>query len=198
MKYFSAEEVRDIAIAVAVITLVFSFNPLQRVFQGAPILDFPRMPLYFVAVMIAFLLHELAHKFVSMKFNSVAIFKLWPQGVLLALFMMIFGLKFVAAGAIMISPYRFGRWGFRRRELTGSEMGLVAFAGVAVNLFFALFFSLFSGEIFAFLAYINAILFIFNMLPIPPLDGSKIMQWSIGIWAILFIIGAFLVLPYFL
>jgi Zn-dependent protease len=198
MKYFSNEEIRDIIIAVAVITLVFSFTPLQQIFQGSPILDFAKLPLYFVAVVIAFLLHELAHKFVAMKFNSVAFFKLWPQGVLFALFLMLFGLKFVAAGAVMILPFKFGRWGFRRKELTGSEMGVTALAGPAVNLFFALIFKLFPGSIFSFLSYINAWLYLFNMLPIPPLDGSKVLSWQVGIWTFFFLIGVFLVLPYFL
>ncbi|TAL46749.1 hypothetical protein EPN87_04575 [archaeon] len=202
MKYFSDEEIRDIAIAVVVITFIFAFRPLQEIFQGAAPIDLASLPLYFFIVVIAFLLHELAHKFVAIKFNSSAVFKIWPQGILLALFLMLFGLKFVAAGAVMISPFKFGRWGFRRRDLTGPETGLIALAGVAVNLVFALLFSMinvvYPNPAFALIYFVNAWLFLFNMLPVPPLDGSRIMAWNIGVWALLIIIGAFLLLPFFL
>ena len=34
------------------------------------------------------------------------------------------------------------------------------------------------GELFRFLVMINLLLAGFNLIPVPPLDGSKIMQWS--------------------
>jgi len=64
---------------------------------------------------------------------------------------------------------------------------LVAFAGPASNIFIALFFGLLirSGVIFSFgeaffqisamIVFINLVLATFNMIPIPPLDGSKIL-----------------------
>jgi len=41
-----------------------------------------------------------------------------------------------------------------------------------------------SAEAFiAFGTYTNLYLAFFNMIPIPPLDGSKVMAWNFPIWA---------------
>ena len=64
---------------------------------------------------------------------------------------------------------------------------LVAFAGPATNMFLALIFGLiirFAAEdigvplltAFATIVYINMLLALFNMIPIPPLDGSKVLS----------------------
>jgi Zn-dependent protease len=51
-------------------------------------------------------------------------------------------------------------------------------------------------ELFGLAVFVNLWLAIFNMLPIPPLDGSKVFSWDKRIWTILFavLIGLFLAL----
>lgn len=59
----------------------------------------------------------------------------------------------------------------------------VALAGPAANLILALMFGLITrflnggvfGELLAIIVYINLLLMIFNLMPIPPLDGSRIL-----------------------
>ncbi len=69
--------------------------------------------------------------------------------------------------------------------------GLVAFAGPGTNILIALFFGLlirFSSaqlgpdlaSAFAIIAYINMLLALFNLIPIPPLDGSKVLSTLLG------------------
>jgi len=193
MKYFTKEEIRDLVIAIVAVTLIFSAKTFPNI--G---FDLDNFPVYFLAVITAFLFHELAHKFTAMKFNCAAFFKLWPQGIIFGLILMFTGFKFVAPGAVMIFPFMFGRWGYRRIHLTNTEMGLIALAGPLVNLSFALIFSLLPGAIFNFLFMVNSWLYLFNMLPIPPLDGSKVMMWNTGLWVFFFIIGLALMIPYVL
>lgn len=65
--------------------------------------------------------------------------------------------------------------------------GLVAFAGPGVNIILAFIFGLalrlFGGSLdqglfdaFGTIAYVNMLLALFNLLPIPPLDGSKVLS----------------------
>jgi len=64
----------------------------------------------------------------------------------------------------------------------------IAAAGPAANLFLALIFGIilramsgagyappFLGELFTIIVYLNILLAIFNLVPIPPLDGSKVL-----------------------
>lgn len=64
------------------------------------------------------------------------------------------------------------------------DEALVAGAGPAVNIILALIFSIFirispagpATELFVLIVYINLLLALFNLIPLPPLDGSKILS----------------------
>ena len=59
------------------------------------------------------------------------------------------------------------------------DSAIVAFAGPASNfaaaIVFSLIFRLFPSEIFLFLVTINLVLGLFNLIPVPPLDGYKVL-----------------------
>ncbi len=190
METFTKEEIRDITVSIISLIIIFSWSPFPKF--G---LNLSLVPYFAIIVIVAFLLHELAHKFMARKFNMVAFYKMWPQGILFGLIFMILGLRFVAPGAVVVHPYRFGRWGFRRPrpEAASGEMGLIALAGPATNLLFALLFSLFGGFLFDQLKFINAWLALFNLLPIPPLDGSKVLIWKPWLWGMCIAVALILV-----
>lgn len=95
---------------------------------------------------------------------------------------------------IINSPFLFG-WAkpvpYNPRNLRTQKWGsaLVAAAGPGSNLIIALVFGLALrfipltnsvyvqnlGQIFVFIVFINILLAVFNLIPIPPLDGSKIL-----------------------
>ena len=102
-------------------------------------------------------------------------------------------------------------------KLRGNKLGMtcVALAGIATNLLLALmagliirlagltFGSIF-GNILAFVILINLVLAVFNLIPIPPLDGSRIlMMWlsdeqamKLERMSFFFIILIFILIPY--
>ena len=181
MQTFSLAEVRDLVISVVIITLVFAYPNVQF------------FPIYLLIILVSFVLHELAHKFVAQKFGAVAFYKMWVPGLFLGVLSMFLPFRFFAPGAVVIYQYRFAKWkkkrfGFghsHRGNLTQEEMGLIAVSGPLVNFAIAAIAALFGGAFGGLLASLNALLAFFNMLPVRPLDGSKVMEWKPWLWIFL-------------
>lgn len=183
---FSQGEIIQILIAMAVLTIAFSFAladdpPLANLNEVVN-----NIPLSFLAIATAFVCHEIAHKYMGQKYGYWSEFRMFPQGLLLALFLgVVIGIVFAAPGAVQI----FG-------NPTKEESGKMAAAGPATNLAISgistlLFFSSngYLGYLFFFIAYINAFLAFFNLIPFGPLDGMKIFRWRKEVWILLIIIS---------
>lgn len=181
--WFYLVEIKELAIATVCLTLVLAIYPFG--------IDLSGLPTYFLITLFAFVSHELAHKFTAQKFGAEAHFKLWPAGLAFGFLGAFAGIKFLAPGAVIIYPYKFKRWAFRVLRLESSELGLIALAGPLTNLSVAILFSLLKLNL---LASISAWFAFFNMLPIPPLDGSKVIRWNWGIWLVSTLISFFLVI----
>jgi len=185
---FTGNEIKDIILTIMALTVIFAFP------------NYLDLPIYLVAIIIGFLLHELAHKFMARKFGMAAYYRMWPTGIIFGLLLAGFGLltntplRFVAPGAVVIYPYRFGRWGYRIKHLTTREEGLVSVVGPGVNVFFAFLFMFIPIPGALFISTVNAFLAFFNLLPIPPLDGIKVLKWNIAVWVFLIILSALMVL----
>lgn len=181
---FTKSEVRDLIIAFLVISLCFAIANTGRDINAL----LQILPMIMVGVGAGFILHELGHKFVSMKYGYWAEFKLWPQGLLFALITSFFGFVFAAPGAV----YTYANY------MTDEINGKISVAGPVVNIILAIIFlaiatavyqSAFTSQtsLFIFvvcsLGYsINSFLALFNLLPIGNLDGSKVLRWNVGIW----------------
>ena len=184
MPMFSRIELRDIAIAVAVLTASFTiiFSRRWRLFSDDVMMNALWWVLVsFIMVMSSFILHELAHKFTAQRFGAWSEFRMYPTGLILCLIMSVVGFLFAAPGAVYIRGY-----------ITDEMNGKISIAGPAVNIGIstvALILCLIIGkglsaDIFFLLAYMNAFLAVFNLLPIPPLDGSKVLKWNPAVFAV--------------
>jgi Zn-dependent protease len=91
------------------------------------------------------------------------------------------GIIFGWAKPVPINPYNFKdqKWGALKVAIAGpsSNMALALFFGLLLRFVPSEFFLMVPGMflIFSFTVWINIMLAIFNLLPIPPLDGSWIL-----------------------
>jgi Zn-dependent protease len=190
---FSRLEIRDILLAVSALILGFSI----AFTGGIAGLGSPRwLPnfLFFLAVAViavptGFLLHELMHKAVAQRFGCWAEFRTFRTGLFLALLTSTLGFIFAAPGAVVISGM-----------VTKPQNGRISLAGPGTNLVLTVaFMGLWAavpasapfmsggkfqppwtyGDLISQVARMNLFLAGFNLLPIPPLDGSKVAQWNI-------------------
>jgi len=205
---FSEIEIRDIVVAWFALGVAFFLAETGAIFNLAavtknasflyPILGknyYPTVAQVFLISLFSvgpgFVLHELSHKFVAERHGFWAEFRMWPAGLVIALATSVLGFIFAAPGATYISG----------TNISKSENALISVAGPLTNVGVALIFLpillLGSGvwEVLGFVGlYINLFLATFNMLPIMPLDGAKVFQWSKARWAMIFVPLAVLVL----
>jgi len=162
-----------ISILVSMLSIVFAFQ-MFRV-SDAGIL---------FGVIIGVIFHEIVHKIVAQSLGFESRYKLWEIGVVLV----------IAFAIITRGRMIFAAPGFVVTEGTATkrEHGLISLSAPAANLFLVLVFLMIGGKFAMSAAYINALLAIFNLLPISPLDGSKVFEWDEGIWGIAFVFALIL------
>ncbi len=202
--YIDAEEWTAILTSILAICLSLTFysvglnpQPGQFIFM---------MLVFALTVGPGFVLHEMAHKYVANRFGARARFEAWLWGLLLMLALAIvpqilwkttFGL-FLAPGAVMIFASRIDR----------QQNGLISVAGPMMNLLLAAMFFVASiivvggadlgtatslnatlTMIFVMGTKVNLGLALFNLLPIFPLDGIKVVLWDWKVWLPLFMLA---------
>ncbi|MCX6775322.1 MAG: site-2 protease family protein [Candidatus Micrarchaeota archaeon] len=186
-------EMIDIIVSVLALAFAFSISRLEF------------FPIILLTVGVGFVAHELAHRFVANHYGAKAFYRAWPEGLL---FMFataaITGGKFLfaAPGAVYIySTY-----------LSKRENGIISISGAVMNFLLAIFFlfvavaigvggtpkaDMLAESFISFGTYMNLYLAFFNMIPIPPLDGSKVIAWSFPVWAAFMLILVILVFGIF-
>lgn len=177
------QELKDLATADILLSVGFALV-LSGGLAGAastPAAFISLLPITFLAVTLSFVLHEYMHKIVAQRFGAIAAFRVSFNGLVFTLFTAMFGLMVGVPGATVIYTNTFTR----------REEGLVSLAGPLTN--FAVFLIFLTiGIVFApFLAvhqylneavattmFITVLLAFYNMLPVYPLDGSKVLRWN--------------------
>lgn len=187
---FYSGEMRDLAVAWVALGIAFSIFIFVATGRSVfpDILGALSTPLFgrvfvlsMLTVGVGFLLHEVAHKVVAVKFGQIAAFRADYAMLALCIGAAFAGFLFAAPGAV-----------YHRGRITDRENGLVAVAGPLTNVALAFVFFPFAflggfvGEVGQLGVTINAFLAAFNMIPFGPLDGKSVLSWSRPIFAVVF------------
>jgi len=133
-----------------------------------------------IAFALSFLLHEMAHKFSAQRYRLWAEFRLTMQGALLTLVSVFLPppFKIISPGAVMIVG-----------SGTGKTVGKIAISGPITNIVLSaacIAIATVTQDMFWFVAFINAFLALFNLIPFGIMDGLKVFKWDKMVWAITF------------
>ena len=196
MYSFTRNEIRDLIIAFIVIAIAFAIATVGLDAYGFISI----LPIVMVGVGVGFLLHELGHKYVAMKYGYNSEFKAWPLGLVIALATAFIGWVFAAPGVAHIYA----------DNMTDEINGKISIAGPMANMTLALVFIVIAALTYP-LTYhfgifqliylictvgfsVNSFLAAFNLLPFYSLDGIKVLKWNAKIWIIIFSIAAIMLL----
>lgn len=185
---FSRIELRHILISVIALSFAFTLV-MRRNWWGSDDVVLGFLIFYalsFAIIALSFIPHELGHKFVAQKYGAWSEYRMSERGLLFAILISVMGVLIAAPGAVYIRGY-----------ISEEQNGKISAAGPLINIILSAvaivlwmtFPAGFVGLLLYMLAYINAFLALFNLIPIPPLDGSKVMRWNVGVWVALLALG---------
>ena len=188
---FTKQEIKDLILALIVLSFAITFVIFKK--GGTTFID--ALSLGFFVTLVAFMSHEIiGHKFLAQWYGFDADFKAWNLGLVLGIVTGLLALVspitlvFAAPGAVYIHPYARKKFAFHVAHISKKQYGIISLGGPAVNIvigFLFLFLSFYYS--FSFLASAAAFSFflaIFNLLPVSPLDGSKVFDWNRYIWVL--------------
>lgn len=158
--------------------------------------NLPLAVLRFLLVVPAIILHEVSHGWVAymlgdptakergrLTLNPIPHIDIWGTVILPILMVLTTGFAFGYAKPVPVNPY------LLRKSGVQNGMLLVGVAGPTTNVLLAIVAAIVGRILFAlgslpnivlwmvaWFAYINLVLAFFNLIPIPPLDGSRVVQ----------------------
>ncbi|MCB9362337.1 hypothetical protein H6504_02785 [Candidatus Woesearchaeota archaeon] len=198
MRYFpfNSQEIKAVALTILILAFIVSFNDGSEVFDLGSWMG--NLLLWLVIVAMSFLVKMAGHRLMGLQYGFRVEYSIWWYGILLSLAIAFvsFGHFWVLlTGGIMIHHLTIHRIGWFRYGTNMRALSMIAIAGPIANVLFATFvktlqiwFHLFPEQsiivdrIFLF----NLSLAAYSMLPIPPLDGSKVLFDSRMVYAFAF------------
>jgi Zn-dependent protease len=189
----------DLFIAWIAISISFMIIFLRDIGQADPFTALLFLGISLFTVGIGFILHEMAHKFVAIRYGFWAEFRKDNIMLVVAVAMAaLVGVVFAAPGATLI-------YDISGRGISREQNGWISASGPIVNLLLCIPFVILliigkagplslSGSLMTVIGMVgfsvNAMIAAFNMLPVSVLDGRKVAEWNIPVFLVL-IIAAF-------
>ncbi|MEM0333093.1 MAG: hypothetical protein QXX30_01345 [Candidatus Aenigmatarchaeota archaeon] len=181
--YFQKEEIFELFLSILLLSFIFSTK-----YFAINISKF----FYYISIFLPiFVLKELIQKSFAKRLGYSSKFKLYNVSFILAFFVSFIGIKLAAPGYTELLPYKFSNWKFRRKFFSVEDEGKIIFVGLSVFIIFCIIVTLFNIKE---IKDAFALILIFNLIPILPFDGTKILKWSFSTWSFLFILSVILLI----
>ncbi len=206
---FYPEELKALAISTVALGFAFFYPGIGTLLSTPPQTTLFLFLVYLGIVALAFVPHELAHKITAMKKGCIAVYEMFPTGLMFAIALAILSngsFVFAAPGAVVIYTHYADLWGrVHAVRLSKRDDAIISISGPVANIVFAVLLVVVGllatpGSLVSWVsleaAHVNAFLAFFNLLPIPPLDGSKVFAtervwWGVAILASLVLLVLF-------
>ena len=192
----SKEEIKALAITIVALSFIVGFNDRRAEFVGSFwIMNF-LIVLGMVAVTV--LLHNFVQRVVALQSGLRIEYNLWWIGIVIGLILSVISKGRIwwvlIPGGIVLHHLAAHRLGYFRYGTNIMTMSWITFSGTFANILFATFLKTldvwfkvpFQGTILERLFVLNWVFAVCNMIPIPPLDGSKMLFHSRPIFAFVF------------
>ncbi|HNV01029.1 MAG TPA: site-2 protease family protein [archaeon] len=190
--YFSPQERIDLLISWVSLSIAFALMISPTFLQISNILV--SLPIAFLAVGTGFVFHELAHREAAKHYGFHSEFRAWYPGLAIAI-----GLVLISGGNFFFAAP--GATYYLATNPTKKQDGVISIAGPVVNIIVgttlviigAIVQDSFLQFMFIQAGMINFFFALFNMIPIWPFDGSKVIAWRGEYWLIVTAVAAILV-----
>ncbi len=187
--WFSKEEWLSFFVAVAVLSIIYIWP------ETGSLIYLNKIPIAIIFIAITLFVHHAGQRMMALSLGLRAENRLWWYGPLIGLILvMVSGgnIKFLAATATtayMLPAHRLGAFRYGPGLTTLSKISL---AGPVFNILFSAIIRLLewggilSTNIGTELFTLNVAFALWNLLPIPPLDGAKVLYESRLVYAFVF------------
>jgi len=212
---FTKKELKSVVLSILVLAFIFGFDDGEAIFSASH--WFANFTAMLIFVTIAFLVHILVQKRYAEEIDCKSEYKLWkigkiglkaksklpftvPFGIFWAIilvFMSAGKFFFTALGYVEIEE-KLARLGRKMQIVSQYEIAKGALLGSLANVALIIIFSVINkmslGVDFTNFININLWIVLFNMIPIPPLEGGKIFFGSrkLYVFGVGFIVSCFL------
>ncbi|HLC22697.1 MAG TPA: M50 family metallopeptidase [Candidatus Nanoarchaeia archaeon] len=176
--FLTLGEIIQLIVLTVVLGYIFS-SFIQRpkpLYELRPWFDWDDVKFAAMVAAPAVILHEFGHKFVALALGLEATFSIWPTGLFIGIV-----LKLLHSPILFLAP----AYVSFSANATAMQSILISVAGPAVNL---LLWGISAHVLktkrrmtqnelvgWAISKKLNLFLFVFNMIPVPPLDGFKVL-----------------------